>query len=198
MKRIAVLLLAVLMLLSLAACGQEKPAPKPEEIKTLGDAMAVESPYAYSSYDDQNYVYVFELGGTPMRAIAVMTDELSAQSSDIDADPMELMEQISALPVEKLEDLSSYIPTQAELDALKGKTGQELLDEGFEINGYRIDGKHTEYTLDKGMIEYTVVFNETVRLDDSFDEGEAIKPLTVKSASYLRIAFAAAEQIGEF
>ena len=186
------LLLAGLMTLALTACGGTAPAPQAPDVgslSTLGDALAVDTEYYHSTWDEEHYVYVFDYNGAPTRVVADLTEELSQQIDDSlfseggggeDA----VRELLSPLPLTQIEDLSLGIPDQAELDKLVGKTGQELLDDGYEIWGSSIDGPHASYTLAKGLFQYEVTFEDDPSLEDAEDTDAAMAGLTVAAVAY--------------
>ncbi len=197
MKKVILLMLAVLLLFGLCACGQDgSPSGQDTEgsgeLLTMGDALSVESDYTYSGWDDKHYVYVFDNHGVPTRVVAAFSEELCQALDEIDFFDEERDEKIydllSPLELESVEDLSSYIPAQEELDQLVGKTGQELLDDGYEIWGHEFQENKTAFTLVKGLCEFEFEFNEVVTDDEDIADEEIILPLTVKSAKYQGIS----------
>ena len=196
MKKLFILLLAAMMLLALTACGGaggNEPAGEPAEMSTLGDALSAESSYYYSACDSSYYVYVFDNHGTPCRVVAEMTEDLynaltAIEFTDPDKD-QKTMDLIGGLPLIRVDDLSQGIPSQDELDQLAGKTGQELLDEGFEVWGY--DEEADEYDLVQGDYEYKACFNE--KAENSTGDDDAIRELTLQSIVYDSISTNAAD-----
>ena len=188
MKRILFLLAVIALLFSLAACGGAPAPGDTGELNTLGDALSAESSYYYSSWSPEKYVYVFDNNGEPYRVVANMTQELYDAVSKIDfSDPdhnSKLMEVLGKLPLESVENLSEGIPDQKELDRLVGKTGQELLDDGFSVSGYSTDGDAEEFTLAQGPYQYLVTFNEPAPADAENAEDDGIRELTLKSITY--------------
>ena len=86
------------------------------------------------------------------------------------------------MEIDKLENLSDTVIPQEELDKLVGKTGEELINDGWNAGmGYNLETM--EFYLNKGAFEYTVVFDGKLENSDDFDEEEAIKPLVVKSVT---------------
>ena len=81
------------------------------------------------------------MDGLFYRADTALADEQFRQLMDIDIFDSEAEQKaktlISELPIERLYVLSDVLLSQTELDALAGKSGQELLDMGFEYgSGY--------------------------------------------------------------
>ena len=196
MKKLFILLLAAMMLLALTACGGaggNEPAGEPAEMSTLGDALSAESSYYYSVYGSDSYVYVFDNNGTPYRVAAEMTEDLynalnAIEFTDPDKD-QKIMDLIGDLPLISVEDLSQGIPDQSELDELVGKTGQELLDEGFQVWGYDEDAD--EYSLVQGYYEYTAAFDQ--KAENNTGDDDAIRDLTLKSIVYDKVSTNAAD-----
>ena len=194
MKKTIAVLLACLMAMSLlTGCGAgTAPAAasaasgtseaETPSFQTIGDVLSYEENRQYA-YDENYYVYVFEKDGTCYRAVAELTAEVSEALNGLDIlnenHDEKMAEIVSPLEISRLENLTEQMPSQEELDALVGKTGQELLDDGWTSGGYNLD--EGEFWLNKGAYAYTVTFNETVEQTEDFDEYEAIGPLTVKS-----------------
>ena len=200
--------LAVVVAFACCACGQSSspgaastqgvPA---DQLKTMGDAYAVESDFYMSSYDDKTYVYVFDNGTAPMRVIADMTPEVYTALEAVDYSKDDVNEQIakavSPLVLKKVEDLSAGIPAQSELDKLIGKTGQDLIDDGYVPSGsWTVSDDSTEFSMAKGLYEFDVAFNEILGEkagSEIEDPTKVVKDLTVKSVTYSRIADSAGD-----
>ena len=87
--------------------------------------------------------------------------------------------------MEKLENLSEQILTQDQLDQLKGKTGQELLRDGWTCSGsFNLESK--EFFLNYGPFLYSVTFDGeiTEKNAEDFDDEAGIRELTVKSVQF--------------
>ena len=151
-----------------------------EEVKTLGDILGLPS-YGYSVYEDA-IVYGFELNGVIYRAIADMTPEVSAQVNDAFGDNQKFYGLIAPLEVKLIENVSESIPAQEELDKYIGKTGQDLLDEGWNWTYYNLD--ELECGMEHGWYTYVVKFEGTVENKADVDVETAIKDLKVVSVTY--------------
>ena len=112
---------------------EEKPAADPAQFKTIGDVLEYESPSS-CCYEDL-YIHIFEKDGVFYRVDADITEEISQKVFDIDYfDPdkdQKTRDLLGDLPIRRTFVLSEALLSQAELDALAGKTGQDLLDMGF-------------------------------------------------------------------
>ena len=171
MKKVVSIVLAFMMAsLLLAGCANggnagSGAAVSVESCKTIGELRALESETEQSAYYEAIYVYAFEQDGTYYRAIATLDEETSEalwaldfSDEDYDAKYDAL---VNPLAIDKLEELNSQLLTQEEMDALVGKTGQELLDDGwYNSNGYNLDSM--EFWMGYGPFVYTVTFDGEV------------------------------------
>jgi hypothetical protein len=195
MKKVLSLILVLMMsVLALTACGGSgsdesgsDDAVSVDSLKTIGDIIALDSDdEQYVVYEDK-VIYAFRLGETYYRANAAISAEASKAYSDIDFSDEDYEEQqkelLSLLEITEIEDLSDQMLTQEQMDALVGKTGQELQDEGWLFSGH--DLENMEFWMNYGPFLYTVVFDGSVdEADyDSFEDESGTKDLTVKSVS---------------
>lgn len=160
-----------------------------QSVKTMGDLFAMDGVEEFSSGNyEMFYLYAFELNGVYYRAIANLTDEqaetlwnLDFESEDYD---QKYNEAVSPLVIDHIDNLSEGEPSEEELDAYVGKTGQDLLNDGWMSSGYNLDGM--EFYMNHDVYSFIVVFDGT--LDDAeieeIGEDEAIKDLTIKSVTY--------------
>ena len=196
MKKIfAVIMVLTLALAVLTACGEEQKDEEQKEekatidldsLKTMGDAFALEAENDQFGSDDQHFVYVFEIGGTAYRVIADMTKEVQKEMDKLDASKEDFndktKEAAASLEISKRENLTEMIPSQEELDKFAGKTGQDLLDDGWTVSGWDID--ENTFTMNKGPFAYTVVIDSKLKESDDFDGDEEIKKLKIKTIKY--------------
>lgn len=190
MKRTLYFILAALVLLSaLTGCSLKNVVGKPdaasvESIQTLGDGLALDEQDFHESAVFLGICIVgIHVDGVVYRAFADVPADVEEAIYAIDysdPDSQKIYEDlISPLPVERVENLTEGIPAQEELDKLVGKTGGELLDDGWLSTGYMLDDMR--FFFDHGVYSYEVVFDGQLEMSDDFDEYEAIRPLTVKS-----------------
>ena len=161
----------------------------PASFKTMGDIYAANPEERERGFMDTDYCYVFELDGTVYRARGTLTEEQRDALFDLqydDPDYEEKYREISGpIAIEQFDNLTEMIPPQEELDKYVGKTGQNLLDDGWtEGYGYNLD--NMEFWLYKGPFAYTVVFESDQKYEntDDFDVWATIAPLTIKSVTY--------------
>ncbi len=200
MKKILACLLSLVFVLSLfAGCGKSGGNPDPSSgasvsditsIKTIGEALTLlDDEYPQSATYEKFYVLVFEKDGAYWRLTAALNDEQSAALSDLDILDENYDEQqkqlISPLTVTNCENLSEKILSDEEMNALVGKTGEDLLNDGWTTGyGYNLDDM--EFYLEYPPFSYTVVFEAVEKLEntDDCDVTEAIRPLKVKSVTF--------------
>ena len=203
MKKTAALILALLACLTLcAACGEtEEPGADPREaaakeepeeiknLKTLGDAFALpEENFRNEGFSDTDFVYAFDHDGVYYRVIAALPADVSDAIWAIDFLDEErdskVHQLVASLEIARLENLSKMIPPQEELDAWVGKTGADLLNDGWWNSGWDLD--EMVFWMNKGLFEYEVTFDYDGKMEntDDFDFEAAISPLTVKSVTF--------------
>ena len=208
MKRTILICLAALLILCAFGCilvptenaeaaaneaavpaAEGTPAPALEDLKTLGDAFAYEL-RARSVYEDR-FIYACQVQENVFwRVEAVITPELYAQIDALDffdeAYEQKLTDLVKDLPIDKAIDLSENLMSQQEMDALVGKTGQELLDMGFLSAGsYGFAEDFSWVELSRGAFSYEVFFNERVKEQkEDYDVEETIRDMTVSSFSF--------------
>lgn len=195
-KLIALLLTAVCLCAVLAACANKTEPTQPSEtaddvsFKTIGEALdALGDDSAMSAIYEHAYVCAFELDGTYWRLTADLNGEESAALSELDilADDYEEKEKalIAPLAVTKCENLNGMKLTDEEIAALVGKTGEDLINDGWTSGmGYNLDSM--EFFMEHTPFAYTVTFEAQEKLEntDDFDEMEAIRPLKVTSITF--------------
>lgn len=156
-----------------------------EAAETMGELMGL--PDYGTGFNDTRFVYVFEQDGNYYRAFADLSPELSQALFDLDFSDEEYeakrAELVASLPIAALEDLTAMTPTQEELDQLIGKTGGDLVDDGWTGSGYNLD--EGIFYMDYGPFAYEVAFEEAMPDRDVLDEDQdqAIRDLTVKSVT---------------
>ena len=170
--------------------------------KVLADVFAVlnqtddegNTPSYGASMSDALYVAAFEKDGACYRVEGAIPPEMAVQLNAIDFFDEERDDKqqalLSPLPVTRVGDLSACRLSQAELDALVGKTGQELLDMGFEYGmGYSF-WDDTQFYMNNGLFSYTVYMNEKVPEREDYDAvlDELFRPMTVQKVEVDGIA----------
>ena len=91
---------------------------------------------------------------------------------------VEMEKLVAPLKIGKAEDLSEQMLSPEEINALTGKTGEELLNDGWTITGYDLD--QTMFLMTKDVFEYRVYFEGAVENSEGFNENEAVKALVVR------------------
>lgn len=206
---VAAMLALTLSAMPLAACGGQASqggAPEPDATeqtqtadmdisswKTLGDALAYDTEDTHSSsWDEEHYITVFSTSdGSVIRVVAKMDadtyaklDKLNMTDDDYDEKFLQVM---GGLELESAEDLTADKLTQDQLDAYVGKTGKDLVSDGFTFDNYWMyGGDETGAKMAKGNFAYNVTFDVTVDEDkaDSDEDGAAIMDATIEFMDY--------------
>ena len=142
-----------------------------------------------SVWDDNHYVEVFDGGEQTFRVVAKMDADTYKKTNELDASMEDYEEQfaeaVAGLELESAEDLTGDKLSQEEIDALIGKTGQDLLDAGFTFESYYMyGGDETGVTMAKGYLAYNVTFDVNVPEDKTEDEGASIKDATITEIEF--------------
>lgn len=190
---LAVLAMIMITVVVLTGCsGTSEPEKSDgasvDSLKTIGDVIELEAEGKQSAVYNGKAVYAFQLGDTYYRVIAVITPEQEQEYMNIDI--MEegyedkQNEMLAPVEISEIEDLSEQILSQEDRDALVGKTGEELQNEGWTYSGH--DLENMEFWMNYGPFAYTVVFDGEVAEEDyeSFDAESGIKDMKVKSVGF--------------
>lgn len=153
-----------------------------DHVTTLGELLGL--PNYGTGASETYYIYAFEQDDMIYRAFAESTPEvfdalMALEWDDPEYDAKE-RELVSALPVTRIENLSEGIPAQEELDALIGKTGAELIEDGWYVSGWNLEDML--FYMYKGVYGYTVTMEGEVGDPYSFEE-EDINALVVTSVT---------------
>ena len=137
MKKTALLILTVIILCAVCAAQAEgNGLPVFASIQDVLDSTTVE--LTVQDHQD-NVVLLTEMDGRYIRMVTLLDDHAkdlykAVEADDHSAADIKAFEAYAwALPLSYTEELPDIPKSQAELDALKGKTVQELQDEGFGI-----------------------------------------------------------------
>jgi len=129
------------------------------------------------------------MGDNFYRAIAAISKEDSDAYMKVDFADEDYQEQqnkiVAPLKIDKIEDLSDQLISQEELDKLVGKTGKELVEDGWTYNGsYFLE--EMQFELNKGPFVYMFVFDGSVDEKDyeDYDAEKGTRDMKVKSASF--------------
>jgi hypothetical protein len=208
MKRVLGLVLAALLVLSLFAACVKKEEEKPvgdetvaetAELKTFNDVFTLDGAEFFGSSGGSGvFIYVYLYQDAYWRAIGKVPQEtLDAYNNvDIMAPDHEQKEREIMGPVEIsiLENLNDQILTDAQQEALIGKTGADLVRDGWKTDsGYNLEDM--DFYMSYGPFEYIVTFEaqEPLEITDDFDEIAAISPLKVLSITFFGISDASAD-----
>lgn len=169
------------------ASGQEAGKDIVDNLKTIGDIKQLDDDMVREeAYFEDFYACVIDVDGTLYRLAADLPEDVSKQIWSIDFEDEDRDEKVNelmkSLEITRKDNFSELIIPQEELDKLVGKTGQDLLDDGWYSGGYNLEDM--EFWMYKDPFMYTVVFEGTAEPTEDGDDNEMIKDLKVKSVTY--------------
>ena len=152
-----------------------------DTVTTLGELLGL--PDVGSSLTGTTYVYAFEQDGDTYRAICDVPEETAQAIFDLDFDDPDydkkLNDLIAPLPVKVIENLTENLPTQKEAEQYIGKTGQELIDDGWTVHFYNLD--EMRFGMTYGVYSYDIIFEGKIKDPQNFNENTDMGGLTVKT-----------------
>jgi len=159
-------------------------------VTTLGELL--DKPECGKGWSEKQCVFAFEQEDMIYRAVAEMTPDAAEALFALEWEDEEYAEKerelLSPLKIVSIENLTESIPQQEELDQLIGKTGAELLDDGWYCSGWNLD--EMIFFMDRAPYEYDIVMSGEIPSPDDFDD-EDIRPLVIESVRFARICDAA-------
>ena len=161
-----------------------------DSIKTMGDVYALtkdEYTEQKATYADK-FIYAFSVDGVLYRATADLPADVSEAlfalefDEDYEQNEMDLVKDLEVTSFENLEDQKL---SQEELDALVGKTGQELFDEGWRSGSF-YNTDTLEVWLEYGPFAYAMHFDGEIAPEDAetFDPYEDLTDKKVLDATF--------------
>ena len=208
MKKYTAILLTIVMMLALAACGSSSggstaaqntgsntaaEAGGASEYKTFSDVFALESDDILQSIGEDKIVYVVTVDGVSTRYEGASTEEIykAVEAIPFDDENREAKIQEIVGPVQITRaDVLPAAPSEEEVGALVGKTGQELMDAGYVFTAASVNGEDTTVTAVKDYGSYMFDFDGAVDEEGTAWMDEVAK-LTSTSAYYAGIDYSA-------
>ena len=197
-RRIAALLLAAAVLYAAGGVLAEESQSLPV-FTYFGEAVEDAPETSLYGLDGERCVAVVEYGGKFYRVVSFMDDkalELNAAvqeawDSDQETAWNTLDEYIMELPVAYTEPITVSPAGRQELDALAGKTLEELEADGWTVVPVGPDEETGEVrcSLEKGLFEYDVTVNETAEAWQQCEEAGSYGSLTVKQADFAGVSY---------
>lgn len=159
MKKLAAVILAILMLCPVCSVmASEAPL-----FHTIKEALGASEGYASINETDHYVILILERDGKYIRVVTMMDDPAKelyqAALTAEDSSAFELFDAYAwDLPVSYTEIITAMPLGQAELDALEGKTIQEIMQE-WQCRGFVSSGSSGNdgmiITLDYGLYQYS-------------------------------------------
>ena len=153
------------------------------DARTVGDVMALSN--GNYSASENLYVTMAELDDVVYRVEAAMDAGTSEALFALDFEDPDYQKKftdlVSPLAITRIENLTAQIPSQEALDALIGKTAEELLNDGWTCEGWTFEGPELNelvFHMNHGPFAYDITFDGAENLPEDFDEAD-LNPLTV-------------------
>lgn len=152
-----------------------------DALKTVGDAFAYDT-QSDNMISEEYYAYSFAVNGEIYRVIADLPEDVAAKTNELDFMDVNYWDNVkklvAPLEIRRAENLTEQMPSQEETEQLVGKTGKDLLDDGWTVSGWNLE--NMEFWMNHGVYYYTVIFDGSVENYDTFSD-EDIAPFTIKS-----------------
>lgn len=136
-----------------------------------------------ATWDDESYILIIRYAGTEWMMQAEFSPELKDAVMAVDVMAEDRNEQINAIlgpcRILKVVDLRTLALPQEELDRWIGKTGKDLLDAGWEYNGYHSDETGIHVCMVNGEFQYRIAFAEEMKMTGSFGDQPENMPSAV-------------------
>lgn len=188
MKKILAMILAMAMLC--AVCCALAEETNQSLFATVGEAIDASAETPMQGGDAEHYIVTLEKDGKYLRVVADLDDSTRAlgdaigTTDDFEAELAAYEAAVRALPVTYVEEFAMQPKAQEELDALVGKTVQELEDAGFYTTSSGTEGEAIVFSMADGIFEYDFEveadFDEYTRRQETDDFGT----LVTKSAKF--------------
>ena len=176
MKKMIALVLSTLLLSAMLLCAALPALAEAMDplYATVGDALAAAGEFPIAGGEDGYYAVVTEKDGTYYRSVAETDDKYAelqqatweAEPEQIEAAYANLDEYVKTLPIAYSEEFTAVPMSQADMDALVGKTLGELREAGYEERESGTEGDAIAYVMRNGLFDYTFV------VDADFDAYE--------------------------
>ena len=177
-------LLAALLASCSAKTGPVHGTEAIDSLETIRDAMEKkDAKFEQSALYGDAFIYVFSVGETYYRVIAEaysdIADAIWTMDRTTEDFPQRMNELAASLPIVIRENLSDSALTEEDLAKLPGRSGSELLDNGWRCKEF--NQKDLTAAMVFGPFEYTVRFVEDEIAED-FQE-EDLRHLTIEEVS---------------
>lgn len=151
-----------------------REAADPSGWRTMADVLALDTDGSEATWNDQSYIYIIDYAGTQWLIRAEFSRALSDAIRDVDFMADDRQAQVNAIlapcKIDLVIDLSTLALSPEALAAWIGKTGQDMLDAGWEYNGYSRDESGVRVNMVDGDFQYKVSFAEALEMSQAFGE----------------------------
>jgi len=173
-KRLLAILFVVALMTVFTACGGGAA-----NVKTLSDVYGLETEDFMEAYDQDYYACYYTIEGTTYRAEADMPeglyDQIDAISFDDETRDDQIKELLGPVEVKGVEDVTALMPSEDDVNALVGKTGKELMDDGYEFSYFAENDGYTSVSATKGYVAYLFDMDGVIKDGDEAWKTKAAK-----------------------
>lgn len=202
MKKFAVILCSIFMLVGVVGCAKKAETPpavsaspaEPEvpfstfgEVRTAmqncsGNYFPVIKDFTVWIAGEKNDRF-YQMKGTLSQAQKKQLDDIDFQTDDYEA---QMLAIINDIKIEEWVDFTDMILSQEERDSYIGQTVQNLIDSGFEMNGFELWEENNAVLLSKDNLQYNCKINlpENFNMDNDFTN-EYFYPLIIERIEFL-------------
>ena len=168
---------------------EPEPPADPSAWKTLADVLSLKTESRESSWNGDRYFFIFRYAGTEWLVLAAVSEEQYNAAAAVDFRAEDREAQLAAIlgpcEIQSVTDLCTLAMPQEEQDQWIGKTGQDLLDAGWEYNGYHSDENGIRVYMVNGDFQYLVSFAEELVTSQVFGE----QPENLPAATVAEMTF---------
>ena len=163
------------------AAAQQAPAEEapqaeadPTSWKTLGDVLALDASDRQSTGGEGGFDMTFQYGGRYWWIKADVPQEAMDRYFGVDYNAEDRKAQetaaIGEYEISSVTDLATLAIPQDELDQWTGKTYEDMLEAGWEQNGYEYKPDGLSARMVSGPFQYSVSFGDTVKTPEDWSE----------------------------
>ena len=186
-----------------ATTASQTASVDPSTWETLGDALANQTESMASGWNGDYLVSVFKAGDSYVRVVAKLDADTYAKVDAVDWTASDVADQLSkaagSAKLVSADDITNEVISQEDLDKFAGKTGKDLIADGWTFeNYYMYGGDQTGALMAKDHFAYNVTFDVSTPDSAIEDNGASIMDATISEMSLSGAAESATtpEQVG--